>query len=397
MENPKLRILLDRFFSNTCSPLEKAELMDLLATDEHDEAFKKYLDKAWGNTSATHQLTDLQSTKILSAIFSKERARVVPLSPAPRYKKLFWAAAAVLLLGISSTIYLLLSPSPLEDNEVAGRHVATPAKNDIAPGSMGAVLTLADGSVIVLDSAGDGNLATQGNTNILKTGGAVRYVAQAGEKSAVTAYNTIGTPRGRKFQLVLEDGTRVWLNAESSIRFPTVFEKNKRQVEITGEAYFEVAKNATKPFTVSVRGMEVQVLGTHFNVNAYQDETAINTTLLEGSVKVVNNNNVQMLVPGQQAHLENSGALGVRQSVNTREIVAWKDDLFSFNNTDIKTLMRQLSRWYDADIVMPRDIPPVTFTGNISRNSNLSAVLKILELTEEVSFTIEGKKVIVKM
>ncbi len=176
-----------------------------------------------------------------------------------------------------------------------------------------------------------------------------------------------------------------------------MFAKNKRQVEITGEAYFEVAKNVARPFTVSVRGMEVKVLGTHFNVNAYQDEYAINTTLLEGSVKVVNKKNVQMLAPGQQAQLENSGALSVKKAVNTREIVAWKDDLFSFHNTDIKTLMRQLARWYDAEIVMPGDIAPVTFTGNISRNSNLSAVLKILELTEEVSFTIEGKKVIVKM
>ena len=196
---------------------------------------------------------------------------------------------------------------------------------------------------------------------------------------------------------MLEDGTKVWLNAESSIRFPAAFDKKERAVEITGEAYFEVAKNANRPFTVSVNGMQVQVLGTHFNINSYSDESAINTTLLEGSVKVIKNKEMKMLVPGQQAHLENNGDLSVVKNINTSEIVAWKNELFSFHDTDLKNLMRQLSRWYDVEIVLPQNTAAITFNGKISRKANLSDVLKMLELTDEVAFTIEGKKVIVRM
>jgi ferric-dicitrate binding protein FerR (iron transport regulator) len=279
----------------------------------------------------------------------------------------------------------------------ATKQVSRSNKNDVAPGSNGAVLTLADGSVIVLDSAGEGKLAKQGNTSILKSGGSVQYIAQAGTGGGSLAYNTIATPRSRQFQLVLEDGTKVWLNAESSIRFPAAFDKKERRVDITGEAYFEVAKNANRPFTVSVNGMQVQVLGTHFNINSYNDEPAIHTTLLEGSVKVIKDKEARMLVPGQQAQLENNGGFNIVKNVNTSEIVAWKNELFSFHDTDLKNLMRQVSRWYDVEIVMPQNIAAVTFNGKISRKSNLSDVLKMLELTDEVSFSIEGKKVIVRM
>ena len=189
----------------------------------------------------------------------------------------------------------------------------------------------------------------------------------------------------------------VWLNAGSSIRFPASFEPSQRAVEITGEAYFEVAKDAKRPFTVKVNDLQVQVLGTHFNINAYGDEPVVKTTLLEGSVKVKNTASEKMLVPGQQAQLNAGGKLKVLSKVNTSEAVAWKNDLFSFNDTDIKSLMRQLARWYDAEIVMPENIEPVTFTGQISRTANMSDVLKILAFTEEISFSIQGKKVIVKM
>lgn len=397
MENKRLINLLDCFFANTCSAAEKEELMQLLDSKEHDDSVKAYISKTWGKTDLPHQLTDLQSGNILSAIFSSGKPVAAPVHTSVIIKKWYWAAAAILLIGISATSWFLFPHSNRQQNTVAENSNNASSKNDVLPGSSGAVLTLADGSVIVLDSAGEGSLAKQGNTNILKAGGALRYVAQAGAKESVLAYNTIATPRKRQFQLVLEDGTKVWLNAESSIRFPAAFDKKERAVEITGEAYFEVAKNASRPFTVSVNGMQVQVLGTHFNINSYSDEPAVNTTLLEGSVKVIKNKETKMLVPGQQAHLENNGALSVVKNINTSEIVAWKNELFSFHDTDLKNLMRQLSRWYDVEIVLPQNTAAITFNGKISRKANLSDVLKMLELTDEVAFTIEGKKVIVRM
>lgn len=398
MENTRLIYLLDGFFANTSTPNEKEELILLLDSNQHDEAVKAYIDQAWDKSNPSHQLTDQQSANILSAIFSTSKGIVVPMYSASVYKKWYWAAAAVLLIALSTTAWFLFPGSSLQQNNIAAAsQISGSNKNDVAPGSDGAVLTLADGSVIVLDSAGEGKLANQGNTSILKAGGSLQYIAETGTAGGPLAYNTIATPRSRQFQLVLEDGTKVWLNAESSIRFPAAFDKKERHVDITGEAYFEVAKNASRPFTVSVNGMQVQVLGTHFNINSYSDEPAVHTTLLEGSVKVIKDKEARMLVPGQQAQLENNGGFNVVKNVNTSEIVAWKNELFSFHDTDLKNLMRQVSRWYDVEIVMPQNIAAVTFSGKISRKSNLSDVLKMLELTDEVSFSIEGKKVIVHM
>ncbi|MCW3094369.1 MAG: anti-sigma factor, partial [Ferruginibacter sp.] len=356
-----------------------------------------YISNTWDKSNPPEQLTHQQSASILSAIFSSNVPKVIPLQKNRVGGNWYWTVAAVLLITLSATAWLLFPHSTRDQDVVAvASHAAGKNKNDVSPGTQGAMLTLADGSVIVLDSAGDGRLANQGNTRILKSGGAVQYIAEAGANNNMLSYNTIATPRCRQFQLVLEDGTKVWLNAESSIRFPAAFDKNERHVDITGEVYFEVAKNASRPFTVSVKGMQVQVLGTHFNINAYNDEPAINTTLLEGSVKVTNHQNVKMLVPGQQAKLEDDGALRVIKDVNTSEIIAWKNDWFSFHDTDIKSLMRQISRWYDVAVELPQNLDGVSFNGKISQKSNLSDVLTMLELTDEVSFSIEGKKVIVR-
>lgn len=190
----------------------------------------------------------------------------------------------------------------------------------------------------------------------------------------------------------------MWLNAASSIHFPVVFDGDERRVEITGEVYFEVAKNKQKPFRVAVNGTTVEVLGTHFNINSYTDEATINTTLLEGSVKITKGNNQKILIPGQQAQVDEKGGVRMVNNINTGEVVAWKDNFFSFNNTDIKKLMRQLSRWYDVEIIFKGESDEsVTFNGDISRTVNLSTVLKMLELTGEVNFSIEGKKIIVNM
>ncbi len=398
MDNSRLLYLLDCFFANSVTPAQKDELMLLLDSNKYDKEVKSYIDNNWHKSNSSDQLTDQQSDAILSAILTNKTASVFSLPATNNFKKWILAAAAVLLIGVSTAAWFLFSGSLQKQHIMASQNqTGKPHKNDVAPGYNGAVLTLSDGSVIVLDSASEGNLAMQGNSKIMKKGGGVQYVSKTTGNEMASGYNTIGTPRGRQFQLVLEDGTKVWLNAESSIHFPIVFGKKERLVEITGEVYFEVAKNPDRPFTVSVKGMQVQVLGTHFNINSYNDEESIKTTLLEGAVKVFKDGDIKLLSPGQQANLYNTGEMSLLKSVNTGEIIAWKNDQFSFDNTDVKNLARQLTRWYDVEMEMPQNINPVTFTGTISKKSNLSDVLTMLELTGEVAFSIEGKKVKITM
>ena len=265
-------------------------------------------------------------------------------------------------------------------------------KNDVAPGRNGAVLTLADGSSIVLDSAQNGAIAVQGSTQILKKDGQIVY-NKIGNNSA-PAYNTISTPNGRQYNLLLADGSKVWLNATSSITFPTSFSGSERKVSVTGEVYFEVAHNSKMPFVVQKGDKRVTVLGTHFNINAYDDEQSMNVTLLEGAVKVTSPGIQKTIKPGQQARVSREGEMNVLNDVDTEEVMAWKNELFKFKSTDIGILMRQLARWYDVEIVYNKKVNDRFFV-EIPRNTNLSDILKALELTGRVQFGIEGKKIIV--
>ena len=249
----------------------------------------------------------------------------------------------------------------------------------------------------MLDSAANGTLAQQGNTKVLKLNGQIAY-NKTGDMDAKPVYNTITTANGNQYQLILTDGSKVWLNAASSIRFPASFTGNERKVEITGEAYFEVAKNPNKPFKVEFKNKEgdkseIEVLGTHFNVNAYPDEPAFKTTLLEGSVKIINAHAVQMLTPGQQARLSRQG-IELEKNADIEQVMAWKNGFFLFDNTDIYTLMRQVSRWYDVDVHFEGSIPGDGFSGKISRNVPLSKFLQVLEMNE-VHVRTEGRKVTV--
>ncbi|MEO6000379.1 MAG: FecR family protein [Chitinophagaceae bacterium] len=268
-------------------------------------------------------------------------------------------------------------------------------KNDVPPGGNKAVLTLADGSTIVLDEARNGTLAQQGKTQVLKFDGKLAYNnAKTGVEEIL--YNTIATPRGGQFQVVLPDGSHVWLNAASSLRFPTSFTGKERRVEITGEAYFEVTKNANLPFVVQLNTAEIKVLGTHFNIMAYNEENLLKTTLLEGSVQCTSGDNLAILKPGQQSQLMNSGHVKILNNVDLEEVVAWKNGMFHFEKMDIETLMRQISRWYDVEVVYQNHKSVDKFIADIPRNTNLSDALKALELTGKVRFDVEGKKVIVK-
>ncbi len=302
------------------------------------------------------------------------------------------AAAASLVIFISGiAVYFALKANRHNAiTEVPPRQL----KNEVAPGGNKAILTLADGSTIILDDAKNGQVAQQGGTRIAKlTGGQLVYNA-LDNKPAEVVFNLLTTPRGGQFKLTLPDGSEVWLNAASSIKYPTAFTGNDRKVEITGEVYFEIVHNATKPFKVSVNGMMVKVLGTHFNINAYNDEASVKTTLLEGSVSLTKGDAIATLNPGQQAQVRDGSNIKVINNVDVAQIVAWKNGYFSFNRAGLQTVMRQIARWYNVEISYEGKVPERQFGGKIDRNSNISEVLKILE-ESKVHFRIDEKKIIV--
>lgn len=330
--------------------------------------------------------------EIAAAILNQESRPVLRLV---WFRRLSAAALVILLLGAGA--YLLVkdkSPEP----PVAAIPEAKPA--DIAPGGNKAILVLADGSSLTLDDARNGDLSKQGSTLIRKTAdGEVVYLTENNTAAVQPelAYNTISTPRAGQYQLTLSDGTRVWLNAATTLKFPAQFIGKERTVELSGEAYFEVAHHKDQPFYVRSEEQTIRVLGTHFNVNAYDDESALRTTLLEGKVEVniaaAGNKNSRVLMPGQQAAAGRNGDLAV-VSADTEEAIAWKDGYFKFNKADIQTIMRQVARWYDVEVKFEGKIPEDVFVGKIKRSENISGVLRILQLSK-VPFRIENKTVII--
>lgn len=330
--------------------------------------------------------------EIIQANESFREAKVLQLNRKGKFFTFTGIAATACVIGLLILGSWILMRNDLNKKNVHAGSPRKPLKSDIAPGGDKAVLKLANGSSIVLDDAQNGALAQQGKTKVIKLNGRLSY--QASSASNEILYNTISTPRGGKYQIELADGSQVWLNAVSSLRFPAAFAGKERKVEVTGEVYFEVAKNPGMPFIVSVNGAEVQVLGTHFNVMAYTEEASLKTTLLEGSVKFVSGNETNMLKPGQQSQLLKSGKVIIEDEVDVGEVLAWKNGLFHFNGTDMGTVMRQLSRWYDVDVVYSKHVED-RFYAEIPRNTKLSDVLKALQLTGKVHFEIEGRKIMV--
>ncbi|WP_345330369.1 FecR family protein [Mucilaginibacter defluvii] len=298
-----------------------------------------------------------------------------------------YAAAAVILIGIMAGGYTFFS------RKHKAQQLAT--VSDVAPGSNKAVLTLGNGQRIVLDDSGKGEIARQAGISITKTAnGQIIYKTESSASSLEqpAVQNTVSTPKGGQYTVILPDGTRVFLNAASTITYPSHFAGNQRLVKLNGEAYFEVAKNKVMPFRVISNNQVVEVLGTHFNINAYTDEGSIKTTLLEGSVKVTSGISSVTIKPGQQA-VVNNNTLSSKQ-VDLDEETAWKNGVFAFEDADLRSVMRQVSRWYDVDVVYDDSLPDDKFYGEISRNSKLSEVFKILELNN-FKFTLKGKTVTV--
>lgn len=389
--------LIHKYLENNISHDEYRELWRLLNESTEDDSLDMELQKLWQTAKnedpKIHNSSWDEKMRIgrekLDVNIKTTQTPAYSLSLAKRYR---WVAAAVLLI-VASSISIVIFNSK-ERSKAIVKNTNVQKNQDRMPGGDRAVLVLSDGRTITLDSAGNGMLAQQGNTKIIKkTDGQLEYNT-ADNNADQVVYNLLQTPRGGQYKITLPDGSKVWLNAASSLRYPVVFAGKERRVEITGEAYFEVAKDASKPFKVKLNDMEVEVLGTHFNINGYEDEDIVRTTLLEGKVKILASKSSGYLLPGQQAQLNSSGNIKVLNNVNLDETVAWKDGNFQFENSDIKAVMRQLARWYDVDVSYKGDLNK-HFIGSISRNVNLSQVLSMLQQTGEVKFKIEEKKLIV--
>jgi ferric-dicitrate binding protein FerR (iron transport regulator) len=388
--------LFQRLLEGKISPEEAERLIEWLARDDQDQAASSMILEQLKQVVADEQVSDELRMKMeakLPAILKKAD----PIRPA----KLTWirysSVAAAILLLIGAGIYFFAPHHP-----PAMIPQPATATRDVAPGKQGAILTLADGRTVVLDSLGNGVVATQSGSKVVLNDGQLAYTSEdKNTTTSETSYNTITTPRGRQFQVTLPDGTRVWLNAASSLRYPTAFTEKERKVEMTGEAYFEVARVQSKdgnntPFLVNINATtQVQVLGTHFNVNAYADEVTCNTTLLEGSVRVVNGNEKVMLRPGQQARTGRTTTTNIIPNANVEKIMSWKNGKFDFQDATLEEVMRQLQRWYDIDIVYEKGVPKIEFIGKMGRDLSLSEVLSGLQMSK-VHFRLEeGRKLVV--
>ncbi len=381
------------------NPLTKAfievvkKYLDGKASEDEIAMLENYYQQFSNNPDVLAELGEQEVEVLRDQLKGRVYQRIKELEnpTIPIYKSKFLRVAAILI--ITSLVALLY----FSNNRAEKLSNQKLAQHDLLPGGNKAILTLADGKKISLTDAKNGTLAHQDELNINKTQDG-QLVYDVNNHSSITpqtiTYNIIETPRGGQYHLTLADGTQVWLNAASSLRYPTTFTGKERKVELTGEAYFEVIHNNKMPFKVIANGQEIEDIGTHFNVNAYTDELVTKTTLLEGAVKVSQNKNSKFLTPGQQVSINTSGTFNISEP-DLDEVVAWKNGMFQFNDVDIESVMRQIARWYNVDVSFEGTIPTYTVHGKISRNSNASQVLKILELGG-INFKIEGRKIILK-
>jgi ferric-dicitrate binding protein FerR (iron transport regulator) len=393
MHTERISFLLDRFLENTISPAEMRELEAFLEKEGHGSHVHAILAAMIEREGSDADYQEERFEPVVAHVLGRG-ARVVRLVRRA-------AVAAVILILAGGGVWW-----GLRRTGVGGERPAIAARKptvmpDIPPGGNKATLTLADNTTIDLDEAKEGVVSKQGNQEIVKRkGGQLAYQGSVkGAGSPSITFNVLSTPRGGQYQLLLPDGSKVWLNAASSLRYPTKFAGQQRLVELTGEAYFEIAPNAKMPFRVAVAGhagspVQVDVLGTSFDVKAYKDESVVNTTLLNGSVRVTAGAGSVVVKPGEKAAYTGGDAIRVGET-DVEEAVAWKNGLFKFNEATIEDVMRQLSRWYDVEVKYENGAPKDLFQGEIYRNVNVSRVLKVLEASG-VHFRVEGKTIIVQ-
>jgi transmembrane sensor len=385
--NQRLQHLLDRYLDKTLLSDERAELLNYFNDPSFFTEIEKRFGEEYEHESGIYEMDEIHQQDLLKKIFDHE---VVHKQTGRRLR--LWprvAVAAAVFIIICSVGLLYLSKQ--QDRLVN----PTTLVNDVAPGRAGATLTLANGEKILINDALSGNIANQSGVKISKAKDGQIIYEILDQKSEEIGYNTLTTTRGEQVNVRLPDGTVVFLNAATTLKYPTSFAKmSKREVTITGEGYFEVFKNKTQPFIVTTAHQQIEVLGTHFNVNSYHDEPATKTTLLEGSVKISSVAGSEILKPNQQSIL--TGRKITVREVDTEEIVAWKNNEFLFKDDDFRTNMRKIARWYNIEVIYEDDAPNSFKLGGFSsRSTSLKTILKLMEQTGKVHFKIEGKKVYV--
>lgn len=383
MEEKQLSTFLEKFSRNQHTGQEHEQFINWIKTlsvEEVNDIQNKYEEINKEGYSIASPILVAKIENRLDQFEEDGDQKVIPLWP----KILKVAVACLVLVG---TVLLFYQKTYLlNDKQQVAQHL-------IKQGGSKALLKLADGSEIILDSAKLGMLTSQNGTDVIKTEvGQVSFKTTGKQAQNPGTYNFISIPRGGQYIIELPDGSKIWLNSASSLKFPAVFDKNERLVELTGEAYFEVAKDKTRSFKVKTTTQSLEVLGTHFNINAYADEPAVATTLMEGSVKLsaLGSGKVQMLKPGQQAKL--TGAFKVN-NVDTDIAIDWKNGDFRFSNENIEAIMRKVSRWYDVDVIYQGDLTNEGFVGKVPRSKNITEVLNALKLTGLINYKISGKQI----
>jgi hypothetical protein len=402
------KFALKRFFLNKCSDSEREEIVIWLLNPHNDLLIKIWMKENWDLLSELNYInTDEpdvnkiwlniqkkieQDSKTEEFYYSKE-FNTPSFSISRNYKKIISIAAIFLFIIFSATFLIKQGYLPKNDFTNSGYKSIKHLTDVTPPNNSNAILILANGKRISLNNSIDGVLAQQGMVNVTKdTSGNIIYTGDPTEK---VEYNTISLPKGSKpLHLILADKSGVWINAASSITYPTAFIGKERIVKVNGEVYFEVAKNALMPFFVSHDDLEIKVLGTHFNVNTYADEKISKITLTEGSITLSNNAKTILLKPGEQAQLYKNEINVLSEDINIDEVMAWKDGLFYYEGVGLKTIMRQVEKYYNVDIEYKDNLDYKIFA-KISRQVKLSEFLKKLELTNLVHFKIEANKIIV--
>jgi len=381
MDQDRITELIEKVHQNEASEADIEELDTLYAQFDQKPGYVELLDKP-----EKSRLQGIMYAKILKKLSTEPESGKEQIS---KTKLVLWrriGAVAALLFIISSIAYIAhLNMQPKQANHQIA---------DIKPGGNNAILTLSNGKNIVLTNAKNGDLANESEVSVTKTAdGRILYSKAGGDGVAASAFNTLTTPKGGQYTVTLSDGTLVYMNSASSLKFPVSFSTKERVVELSGEAYFEVSHNKLKPFKVITNQQVVEVLGTHFNINSFGDDNSIKTVLEEGSVKVYSKTVSSILKPGQQSIVKKD-VIEVADA-DVEEALAWKNGYFRFNDENIKSVMPKLARWYNIEVIFDEQVTDVGFYGTISRSKNISEVLKMLEYTKGVHFKIEGRRITV--
>jgi len=405
MTKERLQYLLSQYLNNTISKSDCMELLGYLSRTDNKE-ISDIIDQQMTEFDVGPEFSGIQARDVFDRILSDPRlinneSSLITEDYEPKrvnlYQKKWFRIAAVFLIFCITGLYFLKTKNVSLPQERVVQKESTPG---ISPDRNKATLTLSTGEVISLEGAKNGELANSANSSVQKIdNGQIVYnsLHHSSKTSAMNepVFHTLTTPKGGEYQITLPDGTKVWLNSYSSLSFPDAFLGNERRVKLNGEAYFEVAKNKDKPFNVSVNDVTVRVLGTHFNISAYRDDRDITTTLLEGSVQVAKNNKQTLIKPGQQATVQGTSDVIAVSEARIKEVMAWKNGYFIFNDEDIFSIMKQVSRWYDVDVEYKGNFGDQRFGGTFYRSKSINELLHHLERIGKIHFKIDEGRIIV--